>query len=151
MNASTRSSQSGFSLVELLVAMLVTLVVSGAVFALMTAGQGAFRREPELTERQQNIRVASWYIGGLWHKFKGQVPLAAAAYNAGPHNMMKWLDAFGDRPMDEFVEHITHAQARGYARRVAGIYARYLYLYEGTVYEQPLTLDRAYVKNELNY
>jgi prepilin-type N-terminal cleavage/methylation domain-containing protein len=52
------STQSGFSLLELMVAMLVTLIVSGAVFGLITAGQGAFRREPELTDRQQNIRVA---------------------------------------------------------------------------------------------
>lgn len=52
------SSQAGFSLLELMIAMLVTLLVSGAVFGLITAGQGAFRREPELTERQQNIRVA---------------------------------------------------------------------------------------------
>jgi type II secretory pathway pseudopilin PulG len=50
--------QSGFSLAELMIAMMVTMMVSGAVFTLMTAGQGAFRREPELTERQQNIRVA---------------------------------------------------------------------------------------------
>lgn len=53
-----RDRQAGFSLVELLVAMVVTLLVSGAVFGLMTSGQGAFRREPELVERQQNIRAA---------------------------------------------------------------------------------------------
>jgi type IV pilus assembly protein PilW len=50
--------QDGFSLAELMIAMLVTMLVSGGVFMLMTAGQGAFRREPELTDRQQNIRVA---------------------------------------------------------------------------------------------
>jgi type II secretory pathway pseudopilin PulG len=54
----TTTRQHGFSLVELLVAMLVTMVVSGAVFGLMTVGQGTFYREPALTERQQNIRVA---------------------------------------------------------------------------------------------
>jgi prepilin-type N-terminal cleavage/methylation domain-containing protein len=54
----TKRGQQGFSLVELMVAMLVTLLVSGAVFGLMTAGQGSFRREPALTDRQQNIRVA---------------------------------------------------------------------------------------------
>jgi prepilin-type N-terminal cleavage/methylation domain-containing protein len=52
------SSESGFSLVELLVAMVITLIVSGAIYGLMTAGQNAFRREPELAERQQNIRLA---------------------------------------------------------------------------------------------
>ena len=53
-----RASESGFSLIELLVAMVITLIVSGAIFGLMTAGQNAFRREPELAERQQNIRLA---------------------------------------------------------------------------------------------
>lgn len=56
MNAAR--NEAGFSLTELLVAMLVTMIVSGAVFTLLNAGQGAFRRQPELTERQQNIRLA---------------------------------------------------------------------------------------------
>jgi prepilin-type N-terminal cleavage/methylation domain-containing protein len=50
--------QAGFSLVELLVAMLITLIVSGAIYGLMAGGQNAFRREPALVERQQNIRIA---------------------------------------------------------------------------------------------
>lgn len=52
------SSEKGFSLIELLIAMVITLIVSGAIYGLMTAGQNAFRREPELAERQQNIRLA---------------------------------------------------------------------------------------------
>ncbi len=50
--------QRGFSMIELMVAMVVTLVVSGAIFGLLTAGGNAFRREPEVADRQQNIRVA---------------------------------------------------------------------------------------------
>ncbi|HUL80331.1 MAG TPA: prepilin-type N-terminal cleavage/methylation domain-containing protein [Vicinamibacteria bacterium] len=50
--------QRGFSLVELLVAMAVTLVVSGSIYGLLAAGQNAFRREPSLADRQQNIRIA---------------------------------------------------------------------------------------------
>jgi prepilin-type N-terminal cleavage/methylation domain-containing protein len=53
-----RRDQAGFSLIELLIAMVVTLIVSGAIFGLMTTGQNSFRREPEVTERQQNVRVA---------------------------------------------------------------------------------------------
>lgn len=52
------SNERGFSLVELLVAMVITLIVSGAIYGLLAGGQNAFRREPELTERQQNIRTA---------------------------------------------------------------------------------------------
>jgi type II secretory pathway pseudopilin PulG len=50
--------EAGFSMVELLVAMVITLMISGAIFGLLTGGQNAFRREPEMTDRQQNIRVA---------------------------------------------------------------------------------------------
>jgi prepilin-type N-terminal cleavage/methylation domain-containing protein len=54
----TRTRAAGFSLVELMVAMVVTLVITGAVYGLIAGGQNAFRREPELAERQQNIRMA---------------------------------------------------------------------------------------------
>lgn len=58
MTSASRPDARGFSLVELLIAMLVTLIVSGAIYGLLAGGQSAFRREPELTDRQQNIRVA---------------------------------------------------------------------------------------------
>jgi prepilin-type N-terminal cleavage/methylation domain-containing protein len=58
MSTKARPGQAGFSLIELMVAMVVTLIVSGAIYGLLASGGGAFRREPELTERQQNIRVA---------------------------------------------------------------------------------------------
>jgi prepilin-type N-terminal cleavage/methylation domain-containing protein len=51
-------ADGGFSLIELMVAMTITLVISGAVYGLMAGGQTAFRREPEQADRQQNIRVA---------------------------------------------------------------------------------------------
>src|SRR5262245_23827633 len=52
------SPQAGFSLIELLVALVVTLVISGAVFGVIASGNNAFRREPEISDRNQNIRVA---------------------------------------------------------------------------------------------
>jgi prepilin-type N-terminal cleavage/methylation domain-containing protein len=58
MTREARSGQSGFSLIELTVAMVVTLIVTGAIYGLLAGGQSAFRREPELSDRQQNIRVA---------------------------------------------------------------------------------------------
>jgi prepilin-type N-terminal cleavage/methylation domain-containing protein len=51
-------NERGFSLVELMVAMLVTLIVSGAIVGLLSAGGNSFRREPEISDRQQNIRLA---------------------------------------------------------------------------------------------
>ena len=51
-------NEAGFSLLEMIVAVAVTLVVTGAVYGLIAGGNNAFRREPELTERQQNARMA---------------------------------------------------------------------------------------------
>jgi prepilin-type N-terminal cleavage/methylation domain-containing protein len=51
-------SAQGFSLVELLVAVFITLIISGAIYGLIASGETAFRREPELADRQQNIRIA---------------------------------------------------------------------------------------------
>jgi prepilin-type N-terminal cleavage/methylation domain-containing protein len=58
MTSKQRRTESGFSLIELMVAMVVTLIVSGAIYGLLASGQSAFRREPELSDRQQNIRIA---------------------------------------------------------------------------------------------
>lgn len=102
--------------------------------------------DPEL-----NIRVGSWYIGSLLQKFKMQVPIGAGSFNSGPRPVMKWLDKFGDRPMDEFVELVAYTQTREYMKKVADIYARYLYLYEGEDHQQPLKVDREYLKNALTY
>lgn len=53
-----RARQRGFSLIELMVAMTITLIISGAIYGLLSSGQSAFRREPALVDRQQNIRIA---------------------------------------------------------------------------------------------
>jgi prepilin-type N-terminal cleavage/methylation domain-containing protein len=58
MNSSVRSDASGFSLIELTVALVVTLIISSAIYGLLAGGQSAFRREPELADRQQQARVA---------------------------------------------------------------------------------------------
>jgi prepilin-type N-terminal cleavage/methylation domain-containing protein len=53
-----RNAAAGFSLIELLIAMVVTLIVVGSMVGLLTSGQSAFSTQPERTDRQQNMRVA---------------------------------------------------------------------------------------------
>lgn len=53
-----QAGAAGFSLVELLVALVVGLFVTGAVYGLILGGSNAFTREPERADRQQNIRIA---------------------------------------------------------------------------------------------
>jgi type II secretory pathway pseudopilin PulG len=58
MMENTPSRQAGFSLVELLVAMVMTMIVTGAIFAVLSGGQSAFKVQPERTDIQQNVRSA---------------------------------------------------------------------------------------------
>jgi len=51
-------SERGFSLIEVLISMLVTLIVMAAVFGLLTKGQRSFQREPEVADLQQSARTA---------------------------------------------------------------------------------------------
>jgi prepilin-type N-terminal cleavage/methylation domain-containing protein len=51
--------QRGFTLVELLVAVAVMLVVTGAVFAVLDPARGAFQVQPEAADLQQRLRVAA--------------------------------------------------------------------------------------------
>lgn len=50
--------ESGFSLIELMIAMTITLIVSGAIYGFIAGGQSAFRVQPERSDRQQNARTA---------------------------------------------------------------------------------------------
>jgi prepilin-type N-terminal cleavage/methylation domain-containing protein len=83
MNARTNAShpgQRGFSLVELMVAMTVTLIVSSAIYGLLTTGGNAFRREPEMADRQQNIRIAMDAISRDVENAGGGAPLVAQVF-----------------------------------------------------------------------
>ena len=55
---SNRPSAAGFSLLEMLVAITVTLIIMGSVYGLIAQGQNAFGREPLVADRQQQIRLA---------------------------------------------------------------------------------------------
>lgn len=48
----------GFSLVELLVAALITLIVAGVVFKFLAPAQRAFQSQPEQSDLQQRLRVS---------------------------------------------------------------------------------------------
>jgi len=105
----------------------------------------------DLYDPEFNVKTGSWYIGHLLAKFKGQVPLGAGSFNSGPRPVMRWIDQHGDRPIDELVELVSYMQTREYMKKVTENYARYVYLYTGKVYEQPLAVDRDYVKDDLTY
>lgn len=97
----------------------------------LAAKEGAAFFPDELFVPAANIRWGATFIGSLWRSFGADPLVTAGAYNGGPKAMSRWCAQNGQRPTDEFVELVTFEQSREYIKRVAGIYARYQYLYTG--------------------
>lgn len=92
------------------------------------AGETAVEPNDLLTP-EININLGAQYLARLGQKFKGQLPLVAAAYNAGPHRVEGWLVNFGHLETDEFVEHIPFMETRNYVKKVVRNHTFYRRLY----------------------
>jgi soluble lytic murein transglycosylase len=70
-----------------------------------------------------NLRLGDAYFGRLMSIYNGSYPLAAAAYNAGPGNVNRWLAQNGD-PRNgsidwiDWIEKIPLSETRGYVQHV---------------------------------
>lgn len=106
----------------------------------MLAARGETYADGVLFDPERNIALGTEYIAWIDRKFHGQVPLVAAGFNGGPHNVARWLRDFHETRLDVFVERIPFDQTRNYVRRVVTSYARYLYLYESDDNAWPLEL-----------
>ncbi|HSP77597.1 MAG TPA: transglycosylase SLT domain-containing protein, partial [Myxococcaceae bacterium] len=71
----------------------------------------------ELFKPSLNIRYGSWYLSRLMKRFSHPA-LAAAAYNAGPDAVLRWVEEKGALPLDLFVEEISYRETRGYVKQV---------------------------------
>ena len=90
---------------------------------------GGYLKENELLRPETSIRVGTRYLQRVLKKFEGRIPLAAAAYNGGPHRVHAWLSQFGRLQMDEFIEHIPFKETRNYVKKVVRYYTIYNLLY----------------------
>jgi soluble lytic murein transglycosylase len=93
----------------------------------------------ELFSADINIRFAAWYLAQLSARFVHPA-LCAAAYNAGPGPVNRWLSERGSLPLDLFVERIPFKETRAYVKQVVADYFTYRELYEGQNGKPPLDL-----------
>jgi len=82
-----------------------------------------FRPNDLTTDTTYNMQLGMTELGNRISDFGGSLVLAAAAYNAGPGNVNKWLDTYGDPrspttdPID-WIESIPFSETRNYVQRV---------------------------------
>ena len=80
---------------------------------------------PALTsDAGSNMRLGTAYLQEVLTRFDNCLPLAAAAYNAGPHRVAQWLGDNGDPrtgPIDmvDWIELIPISETRNYVQRVS--------------------------------
>jgi soluble lytic murein transglycosylase len=75
------------------------------------------------TDASDNMRLGTAYLQQMLTQFDNSLPLAVAAYNAGPHRVVEWLPQNGDPrvgPVDmvDWIELIPFNETRNYVQRV---------------------------------
>ncbi|MFN0064508.1 MAG: transglycosylase SLT domain-containing protein [Myxococcaceae bacterium] len=77
-----------------------------------------------------NIELATAYVGALTKRF-AHPAFVAAAYNAGPAALLRWISARGTEPLDLFIEDIPYKETRLYVKQVLADHYLYRLFYEG--------------------
>ena len=80
--------------------------------------------DPEL-----NIRLGTRHLKDLLEQYRGNLVATIASYNAGGHNVNRWLKTYAGLASDEFVESIPYGETRDYVKKVLATAALYQKLY----------------------
>ena len=79
---------------------------------------------------ETNIQLGIQYIDQLNKRFKKNRTHILISYNAGPHNLKKWLKRFSHlQDPDVFIESIPYPETRKYVKKVLRNYGIYQSLY----------------------
>jgi len=82
-----------------------------------------------LTDPETSLRYGASYLATQLESFDGNVFAALAAYNAGPTNARRWLDAQVQAGPDGFIQTIDFEETRRYVTSVIEQYGWYRYAY----------------------
>ena len=85
----------------------------------------------DLSNPETNVSYGAYYLDRLLNYYGGNKFVAAAAYNAGPWAVGKWLERCKGCTTDEFVETISYRETRRYVKKVMNYFAQYQRIYEG--------------------
>ena len=87
-----------------------------------------YRRSWDLLNPNTNISLGAYYLNSLLNRFDNNRFLAAAAYNAGPTRVARWLKDTGNKlPFDVWIETIPYSETRNYVQNVLSYSVIYAY------------------------
>ena len=104
-----------------------------------------------LLQPQLNIKMGTWYLGGLTSRFSDRLQkllagrnasqpessehsdiikiLALGSYNGGESRVRRWIGKYGLEDIDEFVENIPIPETKRYIKKVCDSYETYKLLW----------------------
>jgi soluble lytic murein transglycosylase len=87
----------------------------------------------QITDRDTNIAIGTGYLKLVLDNFDGSMPLAAAAYNAGPNRARNWRGQDGDPTIEAAIwaENIPFPETRDYVKKVLANTTNYAALISG--------------------
>jgi soluble lytic murein transglycosylase len=86
-----------------------------------------------LTNPEDSVNIGTFYLDYTHQKYQNNSMLAVASYNAGPHKVAQWVERYGLKDADEFVEKIPYKETKGYVESVFENYWNYLLVYNPEV------------------
>lgn len=98
----------------------------------------------QLLKAEYNIPIGSQYLKMMYDDFNGNMILATAAYNAGPHRVKSWLPKTGCIEPDVWIENIPFYETRDYVKRVLSYASIYDWRLEGE--RKPLSARMAQIQ-----
>jgi len=85
----------------------------------------------ELLDPDTNLFYSTYYISELLKKYKGNLILALATYNANDRAVRKWVRRYGVPDHEEFIEEIPYAETRNYVKLILRNYTNNIFVHEG--------------------
>ncbi len=79
----------------------------------------------DLFSSKKNINLGTAYLSELAKRFENNPLLMVAAYNAGPHQVKRWLKTHPIKEIDIWIDTLPWAETRNYLKSVMAFYAVY--------------------------
>lgn len=85
------------------------------------------RNMKKMYKPKTNLNIGTAYLSHLAKRFNNHPVLIAAAYNAGPRQVNKWLKTLPNRETDLWIETLPWHETRNYLKNIMAFYAVYQY------------------------
>lgn|GEM_PF-3557145 len=103
-------------------------LMEGTARRMLEPGEGKISPR-DLYRPELNIKLGCRYLRFLLDRYRGNLVLTLAAYNAGTTYVDQWLSFFEDHPRDEFIEAIPIEATRAYVKKIFRDYFFYRFYY----------------------